>query len=203
MPAPERTRLGQPRLRLVLSVATVLVVGFAALGWQAGSAPPTTREPAANSRPSTHGPTEPPPLASTEAPDLASDACALLVDDDLAQILGMGGLQGKAMPRTGGIASQCAWNGPGAGFIVSVGTDASLQATGNAATPDAKAKFDELREQVQAEPGYRALPGIGDGAFLRQAGAALYLGHEYVEITNLGLTEAQVIQVAMAVVARL
>ena len=90
------------------------------------------------------------------------------------------------MPNGGWIASRCAWKGPTAGFFVSVGTAKGDKAVGDIATPDAKAKVAEF--QQQAGTGARDGPGLGDGAVVRAAGLATYLGNNYLQLTNLGLT---------------
>ena len=47
------------------------------------------------------------------------------------------------------------------------------------------------------------MPGIGDGAVLDADGLAAYQGDTYLQFTNLGLTEDQLIEIATLAVSRL
>jgi hypothetical protein len=104
------------------------------------------------------------------------------------------------MPSSGWVAGRCAWNGPSSGFFISVGTSASLAASGDRAVPDAKAKFAQFSQQA-SDP--TDVAGIGDGAVLTPGGLAAYKGDTYLEVTNLGLTGHQLIEIAKIVIAKL
>jgi hypothetical protein len=104
------------------------------------------------------------------------------------------------MPSSGWIASQCAWNGPGAGFFISVGTAESIAAAADPAAPDAAAKLALFKQQAT---GAKDVPGIGDGAVLTPGGIAATQGDTYLQITNLGLTEEQLIAIAKLAIAKL
>ena len=45
--------------------------------------------------------------------------------------------------------------------------------------------------------------GIGDGAVVSAIGIAAYRADTYLEVTNLGLTDDQLIEIARIVIARL
>ena len=93
------------------------------------------------------------------------------------------------MPHSGWVAGQCAWNGPSSGFFVSVGTAASLKASGDVAAPNAKTKLAQFKKQAGAGTTTKVVTGIGDGAVLTATGLAAYKGGTYLQFTNLGLTE--------------
>lgn len=98
------------------------------------------------------------------------------------------------------MAGQCAWNGPKSGFFLSVGSAASIATSGDTAAPDAKAKLAMFVSRA-AHP--KEVAGIGDGAAVTPNSIAAYRGSTYFEVTNLGLTEAQLIAVAKLVTAHL
>ena len=60
--------------------------------------------------------------------------------------------------------------------------------------------FPQFKEQAS---GAKEVHGVGDGAALSGTGLAAYKGGTYVEVTNLGLTEDQLIQVAQLAVGGL
>jgi hypothetical protein len=128
------------------------------------------------------------------------DACGILATADLTKVLGMATVLAKPMPGGGWVAGQCAWNGPTSGFFLSVGNDVSIDAAGDPGARDAKAK---LAQFVSRSTDSKRVPGIGDGAAVTQNGIAAYKDGTYLEVTNLGLTEAQLIEVAKLVTAGL
>jgi hypothetical protein len=128
------------------------------------------------------------------------NACELLATADLTKVLGMAAVAPKPMPGGGWVAGQCAWNGPKSGFFLSVGSAASIATSGDTAAPDAKAK---LAQYISRSGHAKKVAGIGDGAAVTPNGIAGYKGNTYLEVTNLGLTEAQLIEVAKLVTAQL
>jgi hypothetical protein len=214
---PARTGL------LVLAVAALSVVGLAACGSSPTPAPASAGESAvpasvAPSVPATsQAPSEAPAATATPAPSTTPgatasstpapsgaagsfDACALLTTAELAKILGTDAVQTNPMPAGGWLAGQCAWNGPASGFFIGVGTAASIAAAGDPAAPDAKAKLARFKATSVAA---KAVAGIGDAAVASSNGIAAYRGDTYLEITNLGLTEDQLVKIAKLAVARL
>jgi hypothetical protein len=105
------------------------------------------------------------------------------------------------MPSRGWVAGQCAWNGPKAGFFVSVGTAASLTSSGDPAAPDAKAKLAQFKTVV-GDRTSKDVAGIGDGAVLSTSMIAAYKGSTYVQVTKLGITDRQVIEIAKLVIVK-
>jgi hypothetical protein len=160
----------------------------------ASATPAATPPPATGKPPATPKPTPNPTAAPLEA-------CALLTGAELAVILKVSAVEPRPMPSGGWVASQCAWNGPSSGFFLAVGTAASLKAAGDPAAPTAKAKLAQFKEQGGATA--KDVPGIGDGAVMTTAGLATYKGGTYLQFTNLGLTEDQLIKIAKLAITRL
>jgi hypothetical protein len=143
-----------------------------------------------------------PSAKSTSRPaDLGLDVCALLDSAGIEQAIGPG-FGSTPMPSSGWVAGQCAWNGPSAGFFVSIGTAASIEDSGNADLPDAKAKFLDFLEQAQGDE-LTTIPGLGDGAAREVGGAAAYVGDSYVQITNMGLTQDELTTVLALAIGQL
>jgi hypothetical protein len=212
----------------VLLVVLLSAAGLAACGSTEGSPSATgggsagaavSQGPAATGSPAVASPgpaTLPPgttaPGTATLPPDatpptvLPSDngtgfpACALLTPDQVSKILGAGGIQARPMPNSGWAAGRCAWNAAGSGFSISVGTAASIAASGDPATPDAAAKLAQFKQQASTP---RDVPGIGDGAVVAAGGIAAVKGGSYLQVANLGLTEDQLIEIAKLAIARL
>ena len=118
---------------------------------------------------------------------------------DLSKILGEGEVQAKAMPSGGWVAGQCAWSGPTSGFLVSVGTEASIAAAGDPCGA-------RTRRRSSRHSRARALPPRCPGSVTVQPSARPVLPHTrvrtYFQITNLGLTEDQLVEIAKQVAAR-
>lgn len=212
-------RYGPPRaaemaMRTLLAVM-LSAVGLAACGSSSNLAPasvapsaPATSETPVASTPAATASSAP---ASSPTPDATSptpvpsgngasfDACALLTTAELAEILGDGGVQAKPMPSGGWVAGQCAWNGPASGFFLSVGTTASIAAFGDPAATDAKAKLAQFKSASDTR---KDVAGIGDGAVVGSIGIAVYVDGTYLEITNLGLTEDQLVKIMKLAVAQ-
>jgi hypothetical protein len=201
-----RVRETSPVSPWALFVVAIAALMFAACGeapvppWAGSEAPgspsPTATEPSRT--PSDLAPSST-SVPSASAP--AVEACALLNGAELATILDVDNVQPRPMPNDGWIAGQCAWNGSESGFFLSVGTAESITASGDATVPDARAKLAQFKEQAGSNA--RDVPGIGDGAVIGATGLAAYRGRTYVQFTNLGLTEDQLIQIATLAVGRL
>ena len=132
------------------------------------------------------------------------DACALLSPSDLSKIVGGKVDVGRAMPSGGWVAGQCTWNTPSSGFVISIGTAASIQEFGDSTALDAQARLAAFRQQARGAGGTpKDVAGIGDGAVLTSSGMAAYKGPTYLEVLNLGLTEEQLVQIVKLAVARL
>lgn len=127
------------------------------------------------------------------------NACALLPASALAKIVG-GEAHVAPMLAAGWVAGQCAWSSPTSGFFVSVGTASSIQKASDPAAPNAKAKLAEFRQRLS---GTKEVPGIGDGAVLGLTGMAAYQADTYVEVTELKLTDDQLIEIVKLAVANL
>jgi hypothetical protein len=106
------------------------------------------------------------------------------------------------MPSGGWVAEQCAWNGPTSGFFLSVGTTTSIMSFADPAAPNATVMLVQFTAQAGTSTP-KTESGIGDGAALTATGIAAYAGGTYVQVTNLGLTEVQLIEIAKLVVAQL
>jgi hypothetical protein len=219
-------RAGRARIArtgiLALSVAVLSAAGIAACGSVTPSVPASvTPSVPASVTPSVPATSQAPSLsgapATSQTPSLSGapaatatphgsgaagsfDACALLTTAEVAKILGHGTVQAKPMPSSGWVAGQCAWNGPTSGFFLSVGTAASIAAFGDPAAPTAEA----MLAAFKSAPGDRKdVTGIGDGAAAGTSGIAAYKGGIYLEITNLGFTGDQLIEIAKLAVAKL
>jgi hypothetical protein len=145
-----------------------------------------------------------PEAAASVAPsggEAGIDVCALLPTADLSKIMVGPPPVAKAMSRGGWVAGQCAWNGPTSGFFLSVGTAASITAFGDPAAADAKAKLAQFKKNAGGTA--KDVAGIGDGAVATASGLAAYKGGTYLLITNLGLTEDQLVEIAKLAVAKL
>jgi hypothetical protein len=132
---------------------------------------------------------------------VAFQTCALLTTDQLSKILGVDSVQTRPMPSRGWVAGQCAWNGPKSGFFVSVGTAASLTRSGDPAAPDAKSKLAQFK-RVVGDGSSKDVAGIGDGAVLSTSVIAAYKGDTYLQVTKLGITDDQVVEIAKLVIAK-
>jgi hypothetical protein len=147
------------------------------------------------------GTASPTPAPSGDGASL--DACALLTPADISTAVGHPGFHATFMPSAGWVAGQCAWNGPGSGFFLSVGTAASIKSFGDPATPDAKSMLAQFRQQAGGGVSPKNVPAVGNGAVLTAAGIAAYSGGTYLQVTNLGLTDDQLVKIMRAAVAHL
>ncbi len=182
------------------SVATT--AGHAAV-MSASTRPPALRAPS----PTPPAPSPTPPAPSPTSP-LGSqsgrfDACAAIANAELVTIVGQVGYQAKPMPSGGWVAGQCSWNGLQSGFFLSIGTAFSLAAFGDPAAPNARAKLAQFKIQASATGTVKDVAGIGDNAVLGQLGIAAYKGSTYAQITNLGLTDEQLVRIMKAIVRNL
>lgn len=197
-----------PLVLVVLAIAAVGCSSVAPTSPAVSSLAPTSQGPALSpSATSSEGPT-PSPIPSSSAASPGSgeaiiDACALVSAAELSKIVGGQPPVGRAIPGAGWVTGQCAWSSPIAAFLISVGTSASIQSVGDPAVQDAKDKLAEFQQRMAAAGSPRPVSGIGDGAIVAKAGMAAYKGPIYLEVTNLRLTEDQMIEVVKLVVARL
>lgn len=131
-----------------------------------------------------------------------ADACALLTPAEVAGIIGGPEPVAQSLPGGGWVATQCSWTNPVSGFLLSVGTAASIQAFDDPAATDAKARLVAYKQRLTAEVA-KDVAGIGDGAVLGPTGIAAYAGGTYIEILRLSLTDAQLVEVAKQALTRL
>jgi hypothetical protein len=211
-PAPERGPSLWVRALLVMTLAGV---GLAACSNNGPTSAPASVAPSASAPQAasvTPAVTASAPAAASGAPVPTAaptgsgaagsfDACALLATTAVTGILGKGTVVAKPMPGGGWVAGGCAWNGPTSGFFLSVGTAASIAAFGDPAAPTAKAKLAQFKKSAGGT--VKDVAGIGDGAVVAASGLAAYKGGTYLEITNLGLIEDQLIEIAKLAVAKL
>ena len=149
----------------------------------------------------------PAPAAGSSSPGATStagqgfDACSILSPEDLTILLGGSEPTPKPAPGGGWVAGQCAWSGPTAAFLISVGTRESIASVGNTKVADAKSKLAEFGERASATGGAQPIPGLGDGAIQAGGTVAAYKGDVYLEVLNLRLTDEQAIEVMKLAVA--
>jgi hypothetical protein len=203
---PDRPTGSLPRLVtevLILVVSLVLPFGCSPV------APSTPAPSAAASNQNADSTKESPsPLpsqsADVEVPSESSfDACALLPPTELSKVLGGEAPVGRVTPAAGWVVGQCAWSGSSSAFLVSVGTSDSIAKVGDPGVTDAKAKLGEFERRMAGADAAKPVSGIGDGAVVAKPGMAAYKGDLYVEVTNLRLTETQLVDVVRLAIADL
>lgn len=120
------------------------------------------------------------------------DACALLPEADLAQLLGEESAP-QPIPSGGWIAGQCSWSGATTGFLLSIGTEDSIAAFGDPGEADAEAKLAAFSGR-QADAA-QEVPDLGDGAVAGPSGVAARVGGTYLELELLSLSQEQAVGV--------
>lgn len=179
---------GLPRRALLPAVSALLAVGVLAgcSGTDPDAGPEPTGEATAPTDVSTPAQTD---IVADAADD---DACALLPEADLAQVLGEDAVP-QAIPSGGWIAGQCSWSGPTTGFLLSIGTEESITAFQDPAEADAEAKLAAFSGR-QADAA-QEIPDLGDGAVAGPSGVAARVGGTYLELELLSLSQEQALGV--------
>ena len=130
------------------------------------------------------------------------DVCGLVTTSELSKIVGAE-VHATTLPSGGWIAGRCAWIGPTSSFFVSVGTAQSIRTLADPAVPDAKAKLAAFKQSMGVTGNPKDVAGIGDGAVSATTGIAAYTAGSYFEITNLGLSDGQLVEIAKLIAAKL
>lgn len=99
------------------------------------------------------------------------------------------------------MAGQCAWSGATTAFILSVGTDASIQEFADPAEPNSEAKLAAFEQRAGETGTAESVDGVGDGAVVGDNGMAARAGGTYLEIEKLALGKDQLIELMRAAVA--
>ncbi|WNB85185.1 hypothetical protein [Cellulomonas sp. ATA003] len=149
--------------------------------------------------------TEPTDTA-TPAPDeivadsADDDACALLPEGELAQVVGEDAAP-QPIPSGGWIAGQCSWSGATTGFLLSIGTEESIASFEDPSEGDAEAKLAAFSSR-QADAA-QEIPDLGDGAVAGPSGVAARVGGTYLELEILSLSPEQAVDVLQLAVDNL
>ena len=130
------------------------------------------------------------------------DVCGLVTTSELSKIVGAE-VHATTLPSGGWIAGRCAWIGPTSSFFVSVGTATSIRTLADPAVPDAKAKLAAFKQSMSVTGSPKDVAGIGDGAVSATTGIAAYKAGSYFEVTNLGLSAGQLVEIAKLIAAKL
>jgi hypothetical protein len=130
------------------------------------------------------------------------DVCGLVTTSELSKIVGAE-VHATTLPSGGWIAGRCAWIGPTSSFFVSVGTATSIRTLADPAVPDAKAKLAAFKQSMSATGSPKDVAGIGDGAVSATTGIAADKAGSYFEVTNLGLSGGQLVEIAKLIAAKL
>jgi hypothetical protein len=119
------------------------------------------------------------------------DVCGLVTTSELSKIVGAE-VHATTLPSGGWIAGRCAWI-----------TATSIRTLADPAVPDAKAKLAAFKQSMSVTGSPKDVAGIGDGAVSATTGIAAYKAGSYFEITNLGLSAGQLVEIAKLIAANL
>lgn len=133
----------------------------------------------------------------------AVDACGLMTPAEVVEIVGGPLPVAKAVPAGGWVAGQCAWSSQTAAFLVSIGTAESIKSVGDPGSSGVASKLAEFEQRMALDGEPKAVAGIGESAIVAEAGMAAYKGDFYIEVTNLRLTEDQLVNVTKLAIAGL
>jgi hypothetical protein len=84
---------------------------------------------------------------------------------------------------------------------VSVGTAESIKSVGDAAVSGVTSKLAEFEQRMASMGNPKPVAGIGEAAIVAEGGMAAYKGDIYLEVTNLKLTQDQMIEIVKQALA--